>query len=113
MASIPVLAVHSHSKGEAMPSPSYVDARVLAASTAETVTIPTGTGSKAARYVQFKATGNFYFNGYAAAAVPAADVTDGSASMLNPDLLYIGDVGADFSIIAPTADTIVTMAFFE
>ena len=85
----------------------YVDARVLAASTNETVTVPTG-----ARFVFFSSTGNFYVNFQSGtAAIPSGDVTDGSASILNPAGRYINEI-TQFGIIAP-ADTIVTMEFYK
>lgn len=88
---------------------SYVDARVLDnLNTAETVTVPAG-----AKSVVFSTTGNFYanFNGGTAVA-PVADVTDGSASEVNPIAVGLFNI-ATFSIVAAnlTAQT-VTMKFF-
>jgi len=91
----------------ALDYPLYVDARVLAANTAETVTIPSN-----AKYVVFSATpALFYVNYQGTAAAPAADVVDGTASELNPDVRYLGGL-ANFSIVAP-ATTIVTMLFYR
>lgn len=91
----------------ALDYPLYVDARVLAANTAETVTIPSN-----AKYVVFSATpALFYVNYQGTAAAPAADVTDGTGSELNPDVRYLGAL-TNFSIVAP-ATTIVTMCFYR
>jgi len=81
----------------------YVDARVLAAATAETVTVPTG-----CNLMLFSATGAFYVRSGGTAAVPAADVTDGTGSALSPAVRRVTPA-ATFSIIAPTAGTVVTM----
>lgn len=89
--------------------PTWVDARYLAANTAERHTIPSG-----AKKVFFSGTGTFWAkfgNNSVTAAIPATDVTDGSAPELNPTLRSIDDAGY-ISLIAPTADTIVQMAFF-
>ena len=83
-----------------------VDVRVLAASTAETHTIPTG-----AKTVFFSATDNFYVSAFETATVPSVDVTDGTGSELNP--LQRSVVGiTSISIIAP-ATTVVTMSFYS
>lgn len=84
----------------------HVDARKLAASTPEVHTVPTG-----AVFVNFSADGDFYANFGAAAAVPAADVTDGSASVLNPGLRAL-DGAATIGLVA-SAECIVTMEFFK
>lgn len=84
----------------------YVDHRVLAANVAEVHTVPTG-----AKSVLFQTTGTFYAKFGAAAAVPAADVTDGSGSLLNPGMRSI-DGAATIGLIAP-ADCIVQMEFFK
>lgn len=89
------------------PAPSYIDARVLAANTAETHTMPSNT-----RFVLFSADCNFYVNAIGGtAAVPAADVTNGSASELNPAAYYWTTPPTTISIIAPTA-CVVTMAVY-
>ena len=88
-------------------APTYIDARVLAASTNETVTIPAD-----ATQVIFSANADFYVNpNSGTAAVPAGDVTDGTGSELNP-VGYSGLLaGGTFGIISPVAATI-TMAFY-
>lgn len=92
---------------DALRFPDHVDARVLAAGVNETHTVPTG-----AAYVLFSATGDFYvsYDGDAA-TIPAADVTDGTASELNPTIRYIAGV-AELDLIAPL-NTVVTMSFYK
>lgn len=85
---------------------SSVYANVLAANVAEVVTVPAG-----AKYVLFSATADFYAKFGGAAAVPAADVTDGSASILNPELRAI-DGASSIGLISAEA-CIVTMEFFS
>ena len=84
----------------------YIDHRVLAANVAETHTVPTG-----AKYVMFNATTPFYARIGGTAAVPAADVTDGTGSMYCPELRSI-DAATTISLIAPTT-CIVTMEFYK
>ncbi len=87
--------------------PSYVDNRVLAANVNETHTIPTG-----AKTVVMSATCSaFYTKKDGAAAVPAADVTDGTGSAINPSGFSILDV-ATIGLIAPTA-CIVSLWFYK
>lgn len=86
-------------------APTYVNARSLAASTAESFTVPTG-----ATRVIFSATCNFYANPTTTATVPG-DVTNGSASFLNPNGWGVRDV-TTISVIAPTT-CVVTAAFFR
>lgn len=88
------------------PIAQSVMARALAASTAESITPPTG-----ARYVIFSCTSNFYVNCFTTATVPV-DTTDGTASELNPS-------GYEFnpnelpaiSVISPN-DCVITAAFY-
>jgi hypothetical protein len=87
--------------------PSYVDARVLAANVAETHTPPS-----VARYVIFSATcAAFYARLGASVAVPAADVTDGSGSELNPSGYWLPPGTTQISVIAP-ATCVLTMAYY-
>lgn len=85
--------------------PTYVDARVLAASVNEDHTIPAN-----AKYVIFSAEADFYAKRGGTAAVPSGDVTDGTASELNPAGYDIEGV-ATIGLISATAQTI-TMAFY-
>lgn len=80
----------------------YVDARVLAAGVAETVTVPA-----ACNFMVFSGTAAFYVRTGGTAAVPVADVADGTGAMLNPTARRVTPA-ATFSIVAP-ATTIVTL----
>ena len=85
----------------------YVDARVLAADSSETHTVPSG-----ARFVLFSADCvEFYAKTGASAAVPSGDVTDGTASALNPAAWALSGV-SQISLISPTACTI-TLEFYR
>lgn len=84
----------------------HIDARVLAANTAEAHTVPTG-----ATHVVFSGTADFYVNYGGTAAVPAADVTNGSASELNPMAREIRGITSLGLISASTC--IVTMCFYK
>lgn len=87
------------------PAPAYVDARVLAAGVAEVWTAPANS-----RFVLFSANCPvFYARPNAAAAVPAADVTNGTASEANPAAWYFSTPVTTIGVIAPT-DCIVTIA---
>ena len=88
-----------------LPFSDYVNARVLAANTAETIAIPTG-----AKYVLFSADGDFYVRSNDTATIPAADVADGTAAILNPTLRSLETV-TSLSVIASAA-RIVTAAFY-
>ena len=97
--------------GAFLRAPDYVNARALAANTAEAVAVPAG-----ASHVVFSGNCDFHARYNAAlsgtaAAVPG-DTTDGTACELNPAARYIG-IGqvAEISIIS-TAGGIVTLAFY-
>jgi hypothetical protein len=77
--------------------PGYVDNLVLTAGVAKTYTIPTG-----AKVLNFSANADFYVDFLGGtAAVPTADVTDGSGVVLNPGMRS-GLTAADtISIISP------------
>jgi len=91
----------------------YRDARVLAANTAEVITVPTDstTGLKA-QYVVFSATADFYVQtDGTTAAVPAADITNGTSPELNPTVYLLGSAVTEIDIISPEA-CIVTLSFY-
>lgn len=90
----------------ARPAPDYVDVRVLAATTNEAHTVPTG-----AQFVIFSSDGDFFARPNATAAVPGADVTDGTGSELNPTIWHLGGV-TTINLIASSARTI-TMSFYK
>ncbi len=82
-------------------------ARSLAASTAESITVPTG-----ARFCLFSANGDFYANYTTTATVPGdTALADATASELNPAMRFISGV-TTISVIAPAA-TIITAAFWR
>ena len=87
-------------------APTYIDARDLAANTNETHTVPAG-----AEGVYFSADGDFYAKPNGAAAIPG-DVTDGSASEINPKGWYLGDGITSIGLIAPAARKI-TLSFYK
>lgn len=91
------------------PAPAYVQARVLAANVAETMAFPA-----TVRFVILSSTCNFYAKVGAAptAAVPGADVTDGTASELNPTAYYLNPAGQSISVITPDASCVVTGAAY-
>lgn len=99
---------HGNRSSYALTPSDYVDARVLAASVAKQHTIPTG-----ANWVVFSSDSDFYakFGTNPTAAIPAADVTDGTSSVLNPTVRYVNGV-AKISLIAAIA-TVVTMEFYS
>lgn len=87
-------------------APTYVDARVLAAGVAEVWTAPANT-----RFVIFSSTCNFYAKPNAAAAVPAADVTDGTGSELNPAAWYFPNPVTTVGVISPAVCTVTISAY--
>lgn len=89
----------------AVPAPGYVLSRSLAAGTAEAFTVPAG-----ARFVIFSATGDFFANYTTTATVPV-DVTDGSASELNPSVRSIPGI-TSISVIS-SATPVVTASFYS
>lgn len=92
------------------PVPAYVLARSLAASTAESISVPTVNGVQA-RYVIFSSNCDFYVNGYTTATVPG-DTTDGTASELNPAGYAIPADVTTLSVITAASSGIVTAAFY-
>lgn len=73
--------------GNPVDPPAYVSARVLAANTAENITIPPGVNASGqpegiASYVRIAANADVFYSFSGAASVPAADIDDGSASEL-------------------------------
>lgn len=93
-----------------LPSPTFVNAYVMTASSI-TVTVPTSiNGCRPVRAVA-TATGNFYarFSG-GAAATPMANITDGTASVLNPSTFKVTP-GQTFTVIG-TGGVIVTIAYY-
>lgn len=88
-------------------APTYVDARVLSASSNEDHTVPSG-----GRFVIFSANCSaVYAKRGGTAAVPGADVTDGSASELNPAGWFLEGV-TTIGLISPEA-CVVTLSFYK
>lgn len=85
-------------------APTYVQARVLAANVAESITLPAGT-----KIAVFSATCNFYASTTVPATVPAADVTDGTASELNPAAWYFANADASTQIVSVISDVACTV----
>lgn len=94
----------------APPSSDYVDARVLAAGVSETHAVPTD-----AEFVLLSATGDFFAkfgtSSGLTATVPSADVTDGSAGVLNPTARMIR--GITHIALVAASDCIVTLEFYK
>lgn len=86
--------------------PQHTDAVVLSANTAKTYTIPTG-----ARYALFSANADFYVDYSGTAAVPAEDVTDGSAGEMNPVLRSVDGL-TSISIVSASS-CIVTISVYK
>ena len=85
------------------PLATYVDNVVLVANAAQTVTVPAG----ASRVLIGTTATPFYLRKGGTAAVPGANVLDGTGSAINPsDRLVTG--GDTFSLIAP-ANTIISL----
>lgn len=90
--------------------PSVVNAVALAASTAESFTVPTLADGTPAKYVVFGFTSNTYVNCYTTATVPG-DTSDGSASELNPSGYRLPPDVTTISVISPAA-SVVTASFY-
>ncbi len=92
------------------PAPAYIAARVLAANVEETHTVPTGY-----RWVLFSGDCQFYARPNATAAVPAADVTDGTGSEQNPAAWFLNTGGAQVTTIHVIAATAckISLSFYR
>jgi hypothetical protein len=105
-----------HTNGSfALTEATTIDARVLAANVAESETVPSITvdGVAAlANYVVFSANCDFYVRMDGTAAVPSADITDGTASELNPTVRYLGGNVAAIGLKSASS-CIVTMQFYR
>lgn len=90
----------------AIPFSDQVMSRALVANTAESITVPTG-----ARIAVFSANVDFFANSTTTATVPG-DVTDGSASILNPVARSVEGVTTISVITAASGGGIVQAAFY-
>jgi hypothetical protein len=88
------------------PAPDYVKNLVLEAATNKAVTIPAG-----AKFAVFSSDGNFYARPDAAAAVPGADVTDGTGSEINPTIWEVENLTS--INLAGSAGRVVSIAFYK
>jgi hypothetical protein len=92
--------------------PDYVDARVLAANTAESHTIPAG-----AKFVRLTGSVAFYARFGDTAAIPSADITNGTSPILVspnccPATYRIPEGVTTIGVIA-SAICVITLEFFE
>lgn len=87
----------------ALRMPGYVQSMSLAAGVAESYSKPAGVNT-----VYFSGTANFYVNYATAASIPG-DLTDGTASELNPTVRYVQGV-TSISLISPS-NCVVTMGW--
>lgn len=88
-----------------LPFSDTINSVSLTAGAAEAIDIPEG-----ASFVIFSGTGDYYIRANGTAAVPG-DVTDGTASEINPTMRSLVNV-TSLSAIAP-ADCVVTAAFYS
>lgn len=94
---------------DAPPFAGYVQAKALASGVAELVTVPSG-----ATHVVMRGTADFaaLAGGTGAAAAWPTDVSDGSASELNPDFRRLRATDTHISVIAASS-CVVTLAFHQ
>jgi hypothetical protein len=91
------------------PMPSdYVQAVLLVANVEQTVTVP---AAALDGFVLFSADGQFWARPNATAAIPVANITDGTASVLNPASWALDGV-ATIHLIADAA-TKISVSFFK
>lgn len=97
----------------------WINNRVLAANTAVTETIPSDAAGRKANMVIISSSGPFFVayqqvgdGAPPVAAVPVADVTNGTGVELNPTILELsnGEIAA-LSIVAP-ATTILSLSYY-
>jgi len=84
------------------PFSDYVNSYLMVANTAQTVTWPAGS-----KFCSINSLSDYYCRITGTATVPAATTVDGSVSAYNPSQRSRGDTEQSFSIISPTAQTIV------
>lgn len=101
---------HGAGGAGALPLTDYIDAYVLVAATNKACTAPSPTGVKTL-WACFSANCDFYIERGAAAVVPVADVTDGTASKLNPYIVSM-EPGTAFALIS-TLGGIVTIDWYS
>lgn len=84
----------------------YIYTNVLAANTAESITIPTG-----AKFFIINATADLWVNVGGTGTVPAGDTTNDTGSELNPTIRYLGS-DTTIGIISESACKVSVM-FYE
>jgi len=108
MTAIPNLKVFKADGSFALETPVYVNDYVLTAGTAKTVSVPAN-----ARYAFISANGDIWANfSGGTAAIPVADITDGSGSELNPTVRYMHAALSSFSLIS-AANALVSIAWYQ
>jgi hypothetical protein len=89
--------------------PKYVNQKTLAASTAESDTVPSG-----ANMVIISATADIYVNCFDTATISGTDVTDGSASELNPSgYIFSSDANPTSISVISAGACKVTFAYYK
>ena len=88
----------------------YIDSRVLAAATHEAHTVPA-----AARYVKMIADVAFWYEVNGTAAIPAADVTNGTASSYVPanSAIFVLVTGGGTIGLISAGTPVISLEFFE
>ncbi|MEF8758328.1 MAG: hypothetical protein V5B36_00950 [Candidatus Accumulibacter sp. UW25] len=89
-----------------IPFSDYINVQVLLPNVAESPTLPAD-----ARFILFSSTADFYARVNGTASVPSTDVTDGSASEINPTIRSLLGV-TSLSLIAP-ANCTVSLSFYK
>jgi hypothetical protein len=111
----PLLVQHADGSYALVPS-DKTDARVLAAGVGEIETVPTYTDStgatRYANYVVFSSTCDLFAKMNNTASIPASDITDGTASELNPTVRYLGGAVTTIGLKSATPCT-VTLMFYR
>lgn len=113
MPNIRKIEIQAHNGSFARRPANYIDVRILAANTAEAYTVPTDTGSnRKAQYVIFSANCDFWVTtDGTTAAIPAADISDGTSPELNPTQYILGGSVTTLSLISATGGA-VNMSFY-
>lgn len=88
--------------------PTYTNTRVLAATVAEAIAVPAG-----ATIVMLNGNVEFWANFVTTAAVPAADVTDGSSPVLVNYPMLITIEGATSISVVSSYTCLVTASFYN
>lgn len=82
-------------------SDTFITNHALGTAGAHTITVPVGDDLARARIGLFSADGDFWVRYGGTAAIPTANVTDGTGSERNPDKRSFGDISSFSMIAAP------------